>query len=59
MEKTYFVMTLVFGWIITVSLAIFTYFAFKLEYSIIGIFIFLILLASISMNIIMIRKWRK
>ncbi|MBS4199075.1 hypothetical protein KHA93_05315 [Bacillus sp. FJAT-49732] len=59
MEKTYFIMTLVFGWFITVSLAVFTYYAFKLDYLMIGIIIALILLASISMNIVMFRKWRR
>ncbi|MCR2820605.1 hypothetical protein [Lederbergia panacisoli] len=59
LEKTYFVVTLIFGSFISLSLAVFTYYAFKLGYSIIGVTIALIFLASAAMNIAMFRKWKK
>ncbi|MBW8348989.1 hypothetical protein K0H71_05895 [Bacillus sp. IITD106] len=59
MERTYFVATLIFGMIISVSLAVFAYYAFKLGYSIIGVIMVFIFLASASMNIVLFRKWKK
>ena len=58
LEKTYFIATLIFGWFITLSLAVFTYFAFKLDYPIIGIGIIVITVASAVVNSLMYRKWR-
>ncbi|MBS4203497.1 hypothetical protein [Lederbergia citrea] len=59
MEKTYYVATLIFGWFITVSLAVFMYFAFKLGYSLIGIVMTMIVIASAAMNTLFLKKWKK
>lgn len=55
MEKTYYVSTLIFGFIISLSLAIFAIFAFKLSYPIIGGAFILICIASVVVNILFLR----
>ncbi|MED1201881.1 hypothetical protein [Heyndrickxia acidicola] len=59
MEKTYYIATLIFGWIISVALAVFSAAGFWLGYMWIGVTFLAILCASISMNIVFIRKWFK
>ncbi|MEK3886803.1 hypothetical protein [Bacillus sp. FSL K6-3431] len=59
MEKTYFIATLIFTWFISISLAVFTYFGFRLGYPLIGIVLALITIASAAMNILFKRKWKR
>lgn len=59
LEKTYFIATLIFGWFITLSLAVFNYFAFRLDYPVIGVILVLITIASAAMNILLFRKWKR
>lgn len=59
MEKTFYVATQAFGWFISISLAVFSVFAFKLEYPIIGILLIIIFLGSCIVNFLFRRKWKE
>ncbi|QQZ07825.1 hypothetical protein [Heyndrickxia vini] len=59
MEKSYYVATILFGWIILLAIATFSIIAFKIGYFIIGLIFILITIASIIMNLLFIRKWFK
>ncbi|KRG12079.1 hypothetical protein [Lederbergia galactosidilytica] len=59
MEKTYYIATLVFAWFITVSLFVFSFFAFKLTYYFFGVLILLICIAATMVNILLFRNIKK
>ncbi|MDQ0176342.1 hypothetical protein [Bacillus chungangensis] len=59
MEKVYYYATLFFGTFITLALIIFSIFAFRLGYPVIGIFLVLIVIASIFVYIVFMKKWDK
>jgi membrane protein YdbS with pleckstrin-like domain len=59
LEKTFFIATLTFNWIIAVSLAVFAFFAFKLHYPLIGACLVLIFAASCTVNVKFAKKWRE
>ncbi|MBS4207424.1 hypothetical protein [Bacillus sp. FJAT-50079] len=59
MEKTFFIATLFFSWFITISLAVFSYFAIQLGYTFIGICLIVIMIASIAMNTVFRKKWKR
>ncbi|MBM7716621.1 hypothetical protein MHB50_09510 [Siminovitchia sp. FSL H7-0308] len=59
MEKTFFIATLTFNWFIAISLAVFSFFAFKLGYPLIGICLVLIFIGSCIVNVKFAKKWRE
>lgn len=59
MEKTFYIATQVFGWFISISLAVFSIFAFKLKYPFIGILLIVIFLASCVVNVLFKKKWKE
>lgn len=58
LEKTYVIATLIFGWFITISLIVFTFFAFRLGYALIGLATLAITAGSAAMNTLLMRKWK-
>jgi len=59
LEKTFYIATQAFGWFISISLAVFGVFAFKLKYPFIGILLILIFLASCVVNYLFRKKWKE
>ncbi|MBD8006435.1 hypothetical protein [Bacillus norwichensis] len=59
MEKTFYIATQAFGWFISISLAVFVVFAFKLKYPFIGTLLILIFLASCVVNFLFRKKWKE
>lgn len=59
MDKTFYIATLAFGWFITVSLGVFSYFAFTLHYPLIGILLAGIFLGSCAVNVLFRKKWKE
>lgn len=59
MEKTFYIATQAFGWFISISLAVFVVFAFKLKYPFIGALLILIFLASCVVNFLFRKKWKE
>ncbi|VEF48256.1 Uncharacterised protein [Bacillus freudenreichii] len=59
MEKTFYIATQAFGWFISISLAVFSGFAFKLSYPFIGILLIIIFLASGVVNVLFRKKWKE
>ncbi|MBS4172640.1 hypothetical protein [Bacillus sp. FJAT-49736] len=57
MEKTYYVATLFFGFIITLAILCFAIVSFYLHYPWAGILFIIIFLAGISMNVVFAKKW--
>jgi hypothetical protein len=57
MEKTYYVATLLFTSFISLAIASFTIICFKIDRPWFGFIFFVILMASILMNVLFARKW--